>query len=279
MSAREDISTQNCSKADLSTSLENSCLKNSLNAWPVELCAQILQRVCTSTGGNGEVVASSRPSQLEVWGYGGLFVMLVSLSSVVGVFFLPLMKMESYKKVLMGMVGLAVGCLCGSSIFHLIPQAFKLPDGTVEELEAYLFKSLVIIAAIYAFFLTERLLKLSVDHRKRRKQLSRSRLSGIARESSPGNDAKYVPTSNGGHLTDYEHPHIHDSLKLGNGHGETMSDDSFDETRGQHCSHIHVKVPPAEVRTHQHEHDVDISEVKSHPIKTVAWMVITGDGM
>ncbi|GAV03594.1 LOW QUALITY PROTEIN: hypothetical protein RvY_13990 [Ramazzottius varieornatus] len=277
MSAREALSQVDCTKANATGTLRDSCNKDSIHAWTVDLCMKALQEICSTPVSNG--TQSDRPSKLEVWGYGGLFVLLVSLSSVVGVFFLPLMKMESYKKVLMGMVGLAVGCLCGSAIFHLIPQAFQLPDETVPELEAYLFKALVIIAAIYAFFLTERLLKLSVDHRKRKKQLSRSRLSGIARESSPGNDTKVYSSSNGGHLEDYGHSHLHDPLKLGNGHGETMSDDSFDETRGQHCSNIHVKIPPSEVRTHQHEHDFDTVELKSHPIKTVAWMVITGDGI
>lgn len=129
MSAREALSQVDCAKANATGTLRDSCNKDSIHGWTVDLCVKALQEICSTAVSNG--TQSDRPSKLEVWGYGGLFVLLVSLSSVVGVFFLPLMKMESYKKVLMGMVGLAVGCLCGSAIFHLIPQAFQLPDETI----------------------------------------------------------------------------------------------------------------------------------------------------
>jgi hypothetical protein len=105
-------------------SYQSACLSGSNSSWNEELCGRVHASLCEFPK-NATV---TRPSELEIWGYGGLFVLLVSLSSVVGVLFLPLMKRDSYKKVLMGMVGLAVGCLCGSAILHLIPQAFRL-DG------------------------------------------------------------------------------------------------------------------------------------------------------
>ena len=60
-----------------------------------------------------------------VWGYGVLFVTLISLCSLVGVSVLPLMGKAFYSKMLTVMVGLAVGSLSGSSVFHLIPQVHK----------------------------------------------------------------------------------------------------------------------------------------------------------
>ena len=140
---------------------------------------------------------------------------------------------------------------------------------TDAELDRYLYHALVVIGAIYAFFLTERLLKLSVDHRKRMKRQHMNRSIGGA----------------GGKADLALHDHDSPLKSVGNGNnGETghLSDDSFDEGHnrdGPHCSHVQVRIPPAEVKTHAHEHDVDASDVKEHPIKTVAWMVITGDGM
>jgi hypothetical protein len=113
--------------------------------------------------------------------------------------------------------------------------------------------------------LTERLLKLSVDHRKR---INRVKKAGITQEGSPGNEVA---------LSTHRHSHDH-AGPVGNGETSPLSDDSFDETEAkQRCSHL--RIPPADVRTHQHEHDLDTKDIKEHPIKTVAWMVITGDGM
>lgn len=260
----------------LKGSLDAAC-RNLTSGYPGYLsnvCTDIYEGVCSNNFGKDsvkQVAFVKPPTPLEIWGYGLLFVLLVSLSSAVGVFFLPLMKRESYKKVLMGMVGLAVGCLSGSAILHLIPQAFKLPGETAEELEEYLFKALVIIAAIYAFFLTERLLKLSVDHRKRVKRQQKNNLLNInGGQSSPGNMeeasdfAVHSMSSCGGR----SHSPFKDKLQSQNGDTH-LSDDSFDEGQHQNCGHIHAKVPPAEVRTHTHEHHLDTKDVKEHPIKTV----------
>ena len=57
-----------------------------------------------------------------MWGYGILFVTLISLCSLVGVSVLPMMGKEFYSKMLTVLIGLAVGSLSGSSAFHLIPQ-------------------------------------------------------------------------------------------------------------------------------------------------------------
>ncbi|KAG8227364.1 hypothetical protein J437_LFUL000372, partial [Ladona fulva] len=62
-----------------------------------------------------------KPTPSEVWGYGFLFVTLISLCSLLGVSVLPFMGKEFYKFLLTGLIGLAVGSLAASSVFHLIP--------------------------------------------------------------------------------------------------------------------------------------------------------------
>ncbi len=47
---------------------------------------------------------------------------LISLASMLGAFVVPFMNKEFYKKILLGMVSMAVGVLSGSGIFHLMPH-------------------------------------------------------------------------------------------------------------------------------------------------------------
>ena len=67
----------------------------------------------------------AKPSQAEVWGYGILVVTIISLASVVGVAVFPVMSKSFYPRLMTALIGLAVGSLASSSVFHLIPEAFR----------------------------------------------------------------------------------------------------------------------------------------------------------
>ena len=56
------------------------------------------------------------------WGFGFLSVTIISCASLLGAFVVPFMNKSFYKVLLLFMVSLAVGVLCGSGIFHLIPS-------------------------------------------------------------------------------------------------------------------------------------------------------------
>ena len=56
----------------------------------------------------------------KAWGFGFLFVTLISLTSVCGAFVIPFRKKKIYKKILMVLIGVAVGCLSGSGYFKNI---------------------------------------------------------------------------------------------------------------------------------------------------------------
>ena len=56
------------------------------------------------------------------WGFGFLSVTIISCASLLGAFVVPFMNQSFYKVLLLFMVSLAVGVLCGSGIFHLIPH-------------------------------------------------------------------------------------------------------------------------------------------------------------
>ncbi|XP_038053148.1 metal cation symporter ZIP14-like [Patiria miniata] len=112
----------------------------------------------------------SRPTAAEVWGYGVLAVFIISLCAVAGVAFLPCLNTALYLKVLQTMMALAVATLIGDAVIHLIPQAVGLHahDATSSadahvagsaEL-AYIWKCLVVVGAIYIFFLFESLMQI-----------------------------------------------------------------------------------------------------------------------
>jgi len=108
----------------------------------------------------------TKPSQSEVWGLGLMFVTAISLCSLLGVSVLPLMQKAFYKQMLTALIGLAVGSLTSSSLFHLIPQALNLMDGDVGH--SYLRISLMMWSGIWVFFMIERIMKVINDERARR---------------------------------------------------------------------------------------------------------------
>lgn len=111
---------------------------------------------------------TNRPSSGEVWGYGLLMVTLISLTSVVGVGVLPLMSKSFYSNLLTSLIGLAVGSLAGSAVFHLIPSAFRLAELDMYPHHSYLNISLTIWAGLYMFFIIERFLKIFMDSKARK---------------------------------------------------------------------------------------------------------------
>lgn len=57
-----------------------------------------------------------------VWMYGFLCVTAINLCALFGLIFLPLMKQRVYHHVLLFMVALAVGTLCGTALLVLLPE-------------------------------------------------------------------------------------------------------------------------------------------------------------
>lgn len=120
-------------------------------------------------GGDGvEEVKKRRPSTAEVWGYGLLSVSIISIMSVMGVSVLPLMSKTFYSQLLTGLIGLAVGSLAGSAVFHLIPSAFNLSAVSFYPHHSYLTVALSIFAGMYLFFIIERFMKIFMDAKARR---------------------------------------------------------------------------------------------------------------
>ncbi|XP_022094994.1 zinc transporter ZIP4-like [Acanthaster planci] len=174
-----------------------------------------------------------------VWGYGVLAVFIISLCAIAGVAFLPCLSTDVYLKVLQTMMALAVATLVGDAVVHLIPQAVGLHahDATAagvthdpgsEDL-AYIWKCLVVVVAIYAFFIFESVMQMfggghshSVDPEDdptKRKRASSMRLKeaveGSFKNRSPSTTNLELADGNlpNGDATD-ERDHVHHQRKV-----------------------------------------------------------------
>ncbi len=80
-----------------------------------------------------------------------------------GALVIPLRKSRAYKKILMVMIGIAVGCLSGSGFLHLYPEALDIAHSDDNE---HIWKGVVLIGGIYMFYIFEKLLAIFLLKKK-----------------------------------------------------------------------------------------------------------------
>ncbi|XP_046405638.1 metal cation symporter ZIP14-like isoform X2 [Ischnura elegans] len=230
-------------------------------------CPLLLGELENSTCSSDSSVKDTReerrkPSQSEVWGYGFLFVTLISLCSVLGVSVLPFMGKDFYKQLLTALIGLAVGSLAASSVFHLIPQAFSLADTDIHH--SYLRISLMMWGGVWVFFMTERIMKVINDARQ--KKISRQKISNP------------IPTVSSQTNISHQSQKTLDNEPLQQTHDICVISDPgaiYDyQEQAIKASFGHQEKPHV-----SHEHVMHFEQGKDSAIATVAWMVIFGDGL
>ncbi|GLG97384.1 Putative zinc transporter [Gryllus bimaculatus] len=234
---------------------------NSLTA----VCPLILRHLESHACGSIKNEASTeslelkKPSSYEVWGLGFLFVTVISLCSLLGVTFLPLMDKDFYQQLLMVLIGLAVGSLSASSVFHLIPQAFQLIDE--DNQHEYLNISIMLWAGIWVFFLTERIMKIisnAKDNQHLHSELPCKDISAdiVSAVSSP---TELIPN------------HDHDDSQVDRC---MLSKYNYqDQVMRTYTNH------EISHDTHSHSHHIHFEQGKDSVVATVAWMIIFGDGL
>ncbi|XP_055518329.1 metal cation symporter ZIP14 [Leucoraja erinacea] len=136
------------------------------------ICPTVLQQLesgaCTADNledQEDEVTDGQKPSATEVWGYGFLCVTVISLCSLLGASVVPFMRRTFYKRLLLYFIALAIGTLYSNALFQLIPEAFgfdpRKPD--------YVTKSVVVFGGFYLFFFTEKILKMIMKPKEKRR--------------------------------------------------------------------------------------------------------------
>jgi len=131
------------------------------------LIHQLYEGVCKQPSSEMEERADNK--MLHVWGYGVLSITVISLTSLLAIAIIPLMGRSIYKKLMSFLVALAVGTLSGDALLHLIPHAFlsSHADGdTGDRHKMNVYKSCVIMAGIYVFFMVECAMKARLVRRK-----------------------------------------------------------------------------------------------------------------
>ncbi|CAF1414495.1 unnamed protein product [Adineta ricciae] len=87
--------------------------------------------------------------------FGLISVTLINLTALFGAIILPFRKKPIFKWILSSFIGLAVGTLLGTGIFHLIPMGFDVESYDKES--TFINKGLVGLIIIYLFFMRDQL--------------------------------------------------------------------------------------------------------------------------
>jgi len=197
-----------------------------------------------------EEIVDNSITKLETWCYGLLFVTIISTSSLCGAFVIPLNNKKFYKKILMVLIGIAVGSLAGSGFLHLIPQAFGIADDIkYSKNHEYVWKSVVMMSGVYLFYLVEKILKIMILRKKIKKSSSK--------------------TAN----SDNSKPAILESIGFVKTHDATV------EPNVEMRVHLNEKIlmQNSFQNKNQHGHSHNIEDL--HTVAPVAWMIIFGDGL
>ncbi|XP_053214044.1 metal cation symporter ZIP8-like [Panonychus citri] len=162
----------------------------SLHQALTRLCPLILFRqtrvLCEVVDSHAEELLSAskkpilvEPSSEKVWAFAILFVTLSIVVSMGGLILLPFLHRDHRRTILTLFEGLAAGGLAGSAVLHLFPQAFGIAD---DDYRKYFWKTFLIFAGIYSFYIIERLLKLVLCLKTRHGSRGRRRRNSSFRD-------------------------------------------------------------------------------------------------
>ncbi|XP_040577260.1 metal cation symporter ZIP14 [Lepeophtheirus salmonis] len=213
-----------------------------------------------------DVEEKKKPCRSAVWGYGFLCVTIISITSLLGVGVLPLMSKSFYHKLLTSLIGLAVGSLTGSALFHLIPSAFLLAD--FYHHHAYLNTSIYIFGGVYLFFIIERVMKIVMEY----KNLNQGTSSNTYSKAESGEKVEGDPESwNDGSIEGCVVGYIHNAS---------------DKNQVYQNSKPAIKASFGLLDKPENDSRPTVEKVRSlenpesrSAIATVAWMIIFGDGV
>lgn len=128
----------------------------------LNLCPAIVyeldQRLCYNKSDEKNLTNSAR-TQHSAWLYASLSVLTISLIGLLGVAMVPLVQKTFYQQLLRFLVALAVGCMSGDALLHLLPHALtsRSASDNQDHITPVL-RAMVTFLAIVFFFLLEAVL-------------------------------------------------------------------------------------------------------------------------
>ncbi|XP_078333972.1 metal cation symporter ZIP8-like isoform X2 [Crassostrea virginica] len=227
---------------------------------------------------NSEVKGHAKPSATAAWGFGFLFVTIINICSLAGAVVLPFMKKKFYVKILIFMVSLAVGSLAGSGLLVLIPEAFGFlqdPSGNHD----YLWKAATVAGGVYLFFLIERILKIILQVRKLRKDADVDNSYVMHEDSSGATIKTQTPTTERQKYSDTSHLPSPDTLKHTPESRQELKASFYQGSQDTLCTLSKEKDSKVENGSSSSEDEPVIIQQTRGEVKTIAWMIIFGDGL
>ena len=104
-----------------------------------------------------------KPSDAERYGFGTLAIAVISILPFFFIAIIPSAKRQSYRYIMSCLMALSASTMIGDAFLHLLPQALGLhshshshdeeESGGGVEVHDYVLKQVVVIAALYAFYL------------------------------------------------------------------------------------------------------------------------------
>ncbi|XP_078395962.1 zinc transporter ZIP6-like isoform X1 [Cetorhinus maximus] len=134
------------------------------------LLNQIESKACIAHEAREKHSASS--SAGAAWIGGFVSVTVISLLSLLGIIFMPLMNKIFFKFLLTFLVALAVGTLSGDAFLHLLPHSQSVHHHGVEDRDHLdsVWKGLTALGGLYFMFLIEHLITLIKLYKDKKKQ-------------------------------------------------------------------------------------------------------------
>nr|XP_032806899.1 zinc transporter ZIP12-like isoform X1 [Petromyzon marinus] len=146
--------------------------RRNFSALAVAIVQQLLSGACWVHGDEEATAPGAAPTTVEKYGYGTLAVLVVSLSSLMGVAVILFTScQETYRVILQTFIALAVGTLSGDATLHLIPTMLVLHDHSdghnhaeedFVEKNSHVWKLMALLGGIYMFFLVEKIFHLLI---------------------------------------------------------------------------------------------------------------------
>lgn len=144
----------------------------------IALCPVLLYNLVRNNCNDTEPPQSfSDSSEITVWFYSTLAVIVISGCGILGLAVIPIMQKKFYQPLLQFLVALAVGALAGDALLHLLPHAMTNSDHNDHHMDAShhshnhddnIWKGFVAMLGLIFFFLMERIITVGAKWRKRK---------------------------------------------------------------------------------------------------------------
>ncbi|KAL3982309.1 ZIP Zinc transporter family protein [Acanthocheilonema viteae] len=214
-----------------------------------------------------------RPSNFIIWTVGLTCVTVISLCAAVGILFVKKLSKQTYNHFITILVAVGVGSLITSSTLHLLPQGLGVVDG---ENYDFIMVMMFCIFGIYIFFFCDKFIKITLESKK---------MNEIEMLNSAGN---HIHTEAG-----VVSIHSTDALITENGNLKPDAFSTLEKIRKykkrtslrKQRGEIDSTIRPSLDMSRQahgicvHDHKITFNQMKDSAIKTVAWMIVFGDGL